>query len=166
MKSLAESIFDKDIVEKPIPTIGDEYEVKYIDTIWGDYYSFHNGPDEDKVLIEKMFKSKIKSIKPLDYKNINFVSNSDRPDIFEPFLRMLTLVCNLPILPGFEDRTWHDLYDDIMIKDFPQYVNKSNMNIALYKPVYGHGNELYFEIVKGFDARDKWIKLRAHFIKK
>lgn len=165
MKSLKESLFDKDLVERDLPKIGDEYKIKSIDTIWSDYYGFYNGPDEDKVLIEKMFKPKIKSIKPVDYKDIKFVSNDSRPDIFEPFLRILTVVCDLPILPGVEDLSWYDLYDDIINKDFPQYVNKSNMNIALYKPVYDqHG--LYFEIVKGFGAKNKWIKLRAHFIEK
>lgn len=165
MKSLAESLFDRDLVERGLPKIGDEYKIKSIDTIWSDYYGFYNGPDEDKVLFEKMFKSKIKSIKPVDYKDIKFGSNDQRPDIFEPFLRMLTLVCNLPILPRVEDLSWYDLYDDIINKDFSQYVNKSNMNIALYKPVYDqHG--LYFEIMKCFGARDKWIKLRAHFIEK
>lgn len=170
MKSLKESLFDPDLIEKDIPKIGDKYEVKMIDISWGPYYSFMNGPDEDKVLIEKMFKSKIKSIKPIDYKDIIFQSHPDRLDVYEPFLRLLTVVYDLPIRPGFEDDEWYELYDDIINKDFPQYVNKSNMNIALYNQdskfamIKDFG--LRFEIVKGFGSRDKWIKLKAFFKKK
>ena len=165
MKNLVESLFDNDLMERDLLKIGDEYKIKSINVIWGDYYAFMNSPDEDKVLIEKIFKSKIKSIKPIDYKDIKFFSIDNRYDIFEPFLRILTVVCNLPILPGFEKESWHYLYNDIIDKDFSQYVNKSNMNIAFYKPSFAQ-HELYFEIKKDFGARGKWVKLRARFIEK
>ena len=169
MKSLKESLFDKDIVTKDI-LFGDLWRLELLNVREGDYFSFHNTAEDTAELIKKIFKeNKLKSI-PLE-QNLNSViysSYQSRPEMYELFLRLVTLVERFPavITEGPSDRfsMTIDIYAEELQK-LKQYVS-ANTTITMWYLDKSKKDRIGLLVEKSFGSRQKIIGLSAFFVKK
>ena len=185
MKSLQESLFDNDLVQKEIPTIGSNYRLTSITVLWGNYYANHNGLEEDLELVDKMFKvNKLKSVKPISLDGVKLDWYKTHLEFYNPFARLLNLVSNfyfnekesIEEKPRFD--RWHQYGFDICKNDWDKlypyiYMGKTEIRIwkpapamvSLSTPAYSR-DSIYVTISKNFGSSSKYLQFKAIFEKK
>lgn len=124
MKSLKESLFDKDLANKHVTTFGDVYKLYKVikDGYWDSSHTFDN--------------SKLKRIKPteVDYKDIQ-LSNLDSK-MADSFClpNLLTLIYNFPVLNNYV--RGNTVYEDELNEISKKYGKQTELEMY-YNPSYG-----------------------------
>ncbi len=126
MKSLKESLFDRDLVEKNLPAFGDMYVVDRIEshsrTVPG------VGPKGVPVVVSANFNlSKLKrDVKPMDLSKVEFIHYSPK-DIPEEIQCVLALIADITILPSDKDKwkSFSEILKDEIKEVLGKYKNPS-----------------------------------------
>ena len=182
MKSLQESLFDTDLAQKDLPTIGSNYKLASIKVSWGDYYSNYNGLEEDLDLVDKIFKvNKLKSIKPISLDGVELDWYKTHLEFYDPFARLLTLVSNfyfnekesIEENPRFD--TSHRYGFDVCKDDWGKlspYIYMGKTEVRMWKPwqpastVPKDRDSIYFSVCKNFGSSTKYLQFKAVFERK
>lgn len=169
-QATTESLFDNDLIQKSLPTFGDRYKLTDIDVLWGRYYNNFNSYEEDKELVDKIFKSnKLKNIKPVNTEGVEFRWYKSKQDFYDPFLRLLSIINGFYLTESEQSRfdTQHrygiDLCKDEWSKLDP-YINKGKTEVRLWKSSIS--KNVCFTIMKNFGSAEKYIQLKAYFKEK
>jgi len=169
MKSLRESLFDSDIITKNL-TFGDLWKLELLNIREGDYFSFHNTTEDTAGLIKKVFKeNKLKSIPP--EQNLNSVTYSSyqlRPEMYELFLRLVTLVERFPAIIAEGPDNRFSMTIDIYVEELQQlkqYVS-ANTKISMWYLDKSKKDRIGLLVEKSFGSRQRTIGLSAFFVKK
>ena len=172
MKSLQESLFDTDLVEKTID-FGSMYKIRHIDISWSDYYALNGDMEDDKILISKMFKlNKLKGIKPVEIdKDMVWIYN-DHLEIYEPLAQILTLVNKFTYIPYPEKEGWWEPKFGFEPKEYKNQIKTllpyffANTNIEIFRRNFVGPDELTLRIEKSFGSKSKSLGFVVEFIKK
>ena len=171
---MTESLFDTDLVEKDLPTIGSNYKLTSIRILWGDYYVTHNGLEEDLDLVDKMFKvNKLKSVKPISLDNVKLDWYKTNLEFYNPFARLLTLVSNfyfsknenIERTPRWDEH--HRLGLDVCKEDWDKlypyiYMGKAEIRIWQHPSL----SDIHVSVYKNFGSSTKYLQFTAVFEKK
>ena len=163
MKSLVESLFDKDLVTKDLPVIGEKYNLIQIGMPWGTHFNSGgaNGYEEDyKLMLEMFNKNKLKNIKPVNIKNIKILHYKSQLNIYYYFRRMVTLLNEIPYNEyNMKDIKWANTYDEELKTLYP-YVSKKDTTIKLRKFFNFENNKplLKFSVVRSLDGIEGYGK--------
>ena len=121
MKTLVESLFDKDLAEKNLPVFGDMYVVDRIEshskTVPG------VGPKGVPAAVSANFNlSKLKrDVKPMDLSKVEYIHYSPK-DIPEEIQCVLALIADITILPSDKDK-WKS-FSEILKYEIKEVLDK------------------------------------------
>ena len=169
MKSLKESLFDKDLVEKEVG-FGSKWELTELMCSLGDYYNYYCGSGIDRELEKKTFKSnklankRMAETKPSMWKPFGGGYAEDM-DFWGDFLKIVQILKDTPWAPKEAPMYRSDVViPEEFYKEFKKYlVATGGLEIKLY---INSNHTASFRIQKNFGSKDKWISFTAIFKEK
>jgi hypothetical protein len=167
MRSLKESLFDTDLVDKNL-TFSTRYELTELRTSMGSFYNFYADNDTERELEKNTFKSNKLKNKPMAktdpsmWKEFNgFIEDMD---FWGDFLRLVKMLEDVSWIPEYNHHgaiLGNCIPADIE-KELKKYLTGST-SVELY--IYTD-HDACFAIKKNFGGREKWISFRAIFREK
>lgn len=142
MKTLVESLFDRDLVEKNLPLFGDMYVVDRIEshskTVPG------VGPKGVPAVVSANFNlSKLKrDVKPMDLSKAEYIHYSPK-DIPEEIQCVLALIADITILPSDKDKwkSFSEILKDEIKEVLDKYKNMGKwVNNRAFSTMFVGGN--------------------------
>lgn len=165
MKSLKESLFDKDLVAKEL-TFGSKWELEELDGMLGDYYNWYGDSSTQRELEKKTFKSNKLVGKPMA---------ETKPSMWKPFgggyAEDMDYWGNfLKIVKMFQDYEWLPVYNDYkgipkeIVDELKKYMFATGGLAVEFSLNYNHTASL--RVKKSFGSRNKYITFVARFREK